>query len=160
MVARENRERESDTGSRNPVAIKLIGHHWVGSVILALRKGVRTGSSSGVLSEAKTERRKMAVRKPKGRDYWMVDLYDKRGQRIRKKVDGSKKLAEIVEADLRLKIAKDEFLGIVEPKKIRFNEFANEFLQYFNINAAKETNSLDRGSKKEKNLVVLDRSIG
>jgi hypothetical protein len=56
MASRENRERESDTGSRNPVAINSHGHRWMDSVILILRKEVVNGSSKGVLSEAYSER--------------------------------------------------------------------------------------------------------
>ncbi len=81
----------------------------------------------------------MAVRKPKGRKNWIVDLRDKAGRRIRKTVGGSKKIAEMVEADLKVKIAKEEFLGIVDPKKILFKEFAAEFLEWAKVNRAEQT---------------------
>jgi integrase len=89
----------------------------------------------------------MAVRKPKGRNYYMVDLYEKTGRRIRKKIGGSKKLAETIEADLKVKIAKEEFLGIVDPKKIRFKEFATEFLEWAEVNRARAT------TKKYKSVI-------
>ena len=40
MVTRESRERESNTGSRNPVAINHRGHRWMNSVILTCRREV------------------------------------------------------------------------------------------------------------------------
>jgi integrase len=84
----------------------------------------------------------MAVRKPKGRSYWMVDLYDHAGRRIRRKVGGSKKLAEQVEADLKVKIARQEFLGIVDQKKILFKDFAEEYQTFFK--ASRAYSSFDR----------------
>ena len=85
------------------------------------------------------EKNRMAVRKPKGRNYWMVDLYDKAGRRIRRKVGGSKKQAERVEAELKVKIANEAFLGIVDPKRIRLRDFTGEFLEWAAVNRAKST---------------------
>jgi integrase len=86
----------------------------------------------------------LAVRKPKGRDYWMVDLYDHAGKRIRIKVGRSKKLAETVEAELKLKIAKKEFLGIDDSKKVLFKDFANEYREWAAINHRKNTFAKDQ----------------
>jgi integrase len=69
----------------------------------------------------------------------MVDVYDHAGRRIRKKVCGSKKLAEQAEADLKVKIAKEEFLGIVDQKKILFKDFAQDYLNFFKANRARSS---------------------
>ena len=50
-------------------------------------------------------------------NYWYIDYY-LRGQRKRKKIGPSKKLAEQVLKDVQVKIAKREFLDIAEEKKI------------------------------------------
>lgn len=74
----------------------------------------------------------------------MVDLYDHRGRRIRKKVGGSKKLAETVEADLKVKIAKEEFLGIADRKMVLFKDFVSEYLKWAATNHRKNTFSKDQ----------------
>lgn len=60
---------------------------------------------------------------------WWIDFYHQ-GKRTRRKVGPSKKLAELALADVQLKQAKNEFLGICEPKKILFKDFAAEYLEY------------------------------
>ncbi len=80
-----------------------------------------------------TERRKMGVFKKQGN--WWIDFYHQ-GRRIRRKVGASKKVAEMALADIQVKQAKREFLGVCEPKRIRFKDFAEEYLKYSKANKA------------------------
>ena len=81
----------------------------------------------------------MAVYKPKGKDWYMVDLYDYAGRRVRKKVGTSKKIALDIEADLKTKILKKEFLGVVDEKKILFKDYVKEYLNWVASNRAEAT---------------------
>jgi integrase len=69
---------------------------------------------------------------------WYIDYYVK-GRRKRKKIGPSKKLALQVLKDVQIKIAKGEYLGIYEEKKIPFNEYAKEYLDYSKANKAWST---------------------
>ena len=60
---------------------------------------------------------------------WYIDYYVK-GHRKRKKIGPSKKLAELVLKDVHIKNARGEYLGILEEKKILFDEFAGKYLDY------------------------------
>jgi integrase len=74
----------------------------------------------------------------KGKFYY-VDFYvetEKGLQRRRKKVGRSKSLAEKVLADIEVRKVKKEFLGLIEPRKISFSEFATEYLEYSKANKA------------------------
>ncbi len=73
---------------------------------------------------------------------WWIDFYHQ-GKRIRRKVGPSKKVAEMALADTIVKKAKKEFLGICESKKILFQDFATEYLQYSETNKAKDTYKRD-----------------
>jgi len=64
---------------------------------------------------------------------WYIDYYVN-GQRKRKKIGPSKKLAIQVLKDIHVKIAKREYLGIHEEKKILFEDFAKEYLVYSKAN--------------------------
>jgi len=75
----------------------------------------------------------MAVFK-KGRQ-WYIDYYVK-GVRKRKKIGPSKQVAELALKDVELKIAKGEYLGIYEDKKITLAQFAEEYLAYARANKA------------------------
>lgn len=66
---------------------------------------------------------------------WYIDYYVK-GQRKRKKIGPSKKLALQVLEDVHVKIAKGEFLGVHEDKKVTFEEYAKEYLKYSKANKA------------------------
>ncbi len=81
----------------------------------------------------------MSVYKPKGKEWYMVDVYDSAGRRIRKKAGRSRKLALDIEADLKTKILKREFLGVVDEKKIVFKDFVEEFLSWVAVNLAEAT---------------------
>ena len=69
---------------------------------------------------------------------WYIDYYV-RGRRKRKKIGRSKKLATQVLNDVRLKIAKGEYLGIFDEKKIPFEEYARQYLDYSKANKAWST---------------------
>jgi integrase len=66
---------------------------------------------------------------------WYIDYYVK-GRRKRKKIGHSKKLALQVLNDVRLKIAKGEYLGIFDEKKIPFEEYAKQYLAFSKANKA------------------------
>jgi len=69
---------------------------------------------------------------------WYIDYYYK-GRRKRKKIGPSKKLAMQVLNDVQLKIARGEFLGIFDEKKVLFEDFAQKYLDYSRANKAWST---------------------
>jgi hypothetical protein len=81
----------------------------------------------GVHAELQGRRIVMGVFK-KGRN-WYIDSYVK-GTRKRKKIGPSKHLAELSLKAVELKIAKGEYLGMHEEKKLTFRQFAPEYLAY------------------------------
>jgi integrase len=74
---------------------------------------------------------------------WWIDFYHQ-GKRIRRKVGPSKKVAETALADIQVRKAKNDFLGVCEPKKITFKSFAAEYLEYSKANKAKSSYERDR----------------
>src|SRR5579862_7676261 len=89
---------------------------------------------------------------------WYIDYY-LRGQRKRKKVGPSKKLAEQVLKDVQVKIAKKEFLDIEEQKKILFEEFGKEYLRYSKTNKSPTSHRRDGMSMHQLNSVFGDRYL-
>ena len=83
----------------------------------------------------------MGVFKKQGN--WWIDFYHQ-GKRIRRKVGPSKKVAEMALADVQVKKAKKEFLGVCEPKKILFKDFAEQYLEYSKANKAVSSYQRDR----------------
>jgi integrase len=79
---------------------------------------------------------------------WWIDFYHQ-GKRIRRKVGPSKRVAEMALADVQVKKAKNDFLGISSPKKIQFKDFAAEYLEYSKANKAK--------SSYERDLTIINR---
>lgn len=71
-------------------------------------------------------------------DNWYID-YRVKGKRVRKKIGPSKRLAETALKDTVVKVAKGEFLGIYEEKKILFRDFAKEYLEYSKSNKSRNT---------------------
>jgi integrase len=69
---------------------------------------------------------------------WYIG-YSHNGRWVRKSIGTSKKLAETVEKEIKLKIAKGEYLGIVEKKQILFDNLCNEYLQYSKVNKTKDS---------------------
>jgi integrase len=96
--------------------------------------------SNGVLSEAIPRGEAMGVFKKQGN--WWIDFYHQ-GKRIRRKVGPSKKVAEMALADVQVKKAKNDFLGVCEPKKILFKDFAKEYLEYSKANKARSSYDRD-----------------
>jgi integrase len=82
----------------------------------------------------------MGVFKKQGN--WWIDFYHQ-GKRIRRKVGPSKKVAEMALADVQVKKAKNDFLGVCEPKKILFKDFAVEYLEHSRANKAKSSYERD-----------------
>ena len=74
---------------------------------------------------------------------WWIDTYIK-GRRIRRKIGPDKETAELVEKDLKVKAAKGEHLGIMEERKIRFEDFAREYLEWCQANKAERTYQVDQ----------------
>lgn len=73
---------------------------------------------------------------------WWIDFYHQ-GKRIRRKVGPSKKVAEMALADIQVKKAKNDFLGVCEPRKILLKDFAGEYLEYSKANKAKRSYERD-----------------
>jgi len=71
-------------------------------------------------------------------DNWYIDYYVK-GHRKRKKIGPSRKLALQVLKDVQIKIAKGEYLGIYEDKKIHFDKYGQQYLDYSKANKAWST---------------------
>jgi integrase len=78
----------------------------------------------------------------KGR-HWYIDYYVK-GQRKRKKIGPSKQVAEQALAQVQVKLAKQEFLGIYEEKKLTFRQFTPEYLAYSQASKASRSSRRDR----------------
>jgi len=84
---------------------------------------------------------------------WWIDFYHQ-GKRIRRKVGPSKKVAEMALADVQVKKAKNDFLGVCDPKRVTFKDFAAEYLEYAKANKAKSSYERDVTTIK-KHLVPL-----
>ena len=69
---------------------------------------------------------------------WYIDYYVK-GRRKRKKIGHSKKLALQALKNVQIKIAKGEYLGIYDEKKIDFEDYAKQYLAYSKANKAWST---------------------
>ena len=76
-------------------------------------------------------------------DAWWIDTYIK-GKRIRRKIGPDKETAELVIKDLQLKAARGEHLGIMEERKVRFEDFAKEYLEWSQANKAVRTYETDQ----------------
>jgi integrase len=99
----------------------------------------------------------MAVYK-KGKNLY-IDYYVK-GWRKRRKIGPSKKLAEQVLQDVHVKMAKGEYLGVYDEKKISFEELGQQYLAYSKANKAKSTyQRRDRFSVAELNSFFRGRYL-
>jgi site-specific recombinase XerD len=81
---------------------------------------------------------------------WWIDFYHQ-GKRIRRKVGPSKRVADMALADVQVKKAKNDFLGVCEPKRITFKDFAVEYLEYSKANKAK--------SSYERDLTIIQKHL-
>ena len=64
---------------------------------------------------------------------WYID-YSFNGQRVRKSVGMSKKMAELALKEAELRIAKGEFLGIAEDRRMNFDQLSAEYLKFSKAN--------------------------
>ena len=79
---------------------------------------------------------------------WYIDYRSPSGQRVRKKVGTSRRMAELTLRDIELKIVKAEYLGVTEPKKITFAKLSQEYLQYSKANKTAQSYRRDQVSLK------------
>jgi integrase len=107
--------------------------------------------SNGVLSEAIPRGEEMGVFKRQGN--WWIDFYHQ-GKRVRRKVGTSKRVAEMALADIQVKKSKNDFLGVCDPKRILFKDFATEYLEYSKANKARSSYERDM-TTIQKHLVPL-----
>jgi integrase len=84
---------------------------------------------------------------------WWIDFYHQ-GKRIRRKVGPSKRVAEMALANVQVKKAKNDFLGVCDPKKVFFRDFAAEYLEYSHANKARSSYERDV-TTIEKHLVPV-----
>lgn len=82
----------------------------------------------------------------KGRQ-WYIDYYV-RGTRKRKKIGPSKQVAELALKEVELKIAKGDYLGIYEERKLTFRQFAPEYLAYSQANKSSTSYGRDQVTVK------------
>jgi len=66
----------------------------------------------------------------KKKDNWWIDYYVN-GKRRREKIGTSKALAETVIKKRKVQIAEGKFLDIKKESKLRFNEFADEYIELY-----------------------------
>lgn len=76
------------------------------------------------------------------KETWYLD-FNYRGRRIRKHVGKDKKTAMLTLKDTEVKIAKGEYLGIIDDKKILFEDFTKQYLDYAKVNKAPSTYHTD-----------------
>jgi integrase len=74
----------------------------------------------------------------RGNTYY-VDVRDGRGRRIRRRCGRSKATALLVEKDLLVKVARQEYLGIFEADKTPFSEYAKEWLERKKVTVSRST---------------------
>ena len=70
---------------------------------------------------------------------WYVDVRDRKGRRIRQRIGPSKRIAEDVERDLKVNIARKRFLGVFETNAIPFSEYASQWLERKKVNVMQST---------------------
>jgi integrase len=79
----------------------------------------------------------MGIRK-RGK-HWFVDVRDGKGRRVRRSVGTSKAVAEMVEKDLTVKIARGQYLGIFDTKQTPFSDYAMEWLERKKMTVSQST---------------------
>ena len=89
---------------------------------------------------------------------WCIG-YSLNGRWVRKTIGTSKKLAELAEKEIKLKIAKGELLGIIERKRILFQDLCTEYLQYSKANKTSQSHRRDTVSIKNLLQTFNDRFI-
>jgi len=81
-------------------------------------------------------------------EVWWIDFFDEEGKRHRRKVGPNKRVAKEVLNDILAKVARAEYLGVVEEKKITFSDFAKEYLERYG-----KTRLSHRSYEREKGIV-------
>ncbi|MFH1800589.1 MAG: tyrosine-type recombinase/integrase [Candidatus Omnitrophota bacterium] len=69
-------------------------------------------------------------RKNRGED-WYIDYYDAQGRRMRQKIGRSKKQAQAVLMKREVEVIENRHLDIKQLKKIRFKDFAGDYLELY-----------------------------
>ncbi len=82
----------------------------------------------------------------RGKTYYVDFTY--KGKRIRKAVGRDKKTAELALKDIEVRIAKEEYLGVYAEKRVLFEDFAKDYLEYSRANKAKKSWERDIASVK------------
>ena len=78
---------------------------------------------------------------------WYID-YSFNGRRVRRKVGTSKKMAELALKETELRIAKGEFLGVAERKKMTVDDLCDEYLKFSKSNKMPKSHTRDITSIK------------
>ena len=89
---------------------------------------------------------------------WCVD-YTYKGQRVRRAVGQSRKIAQLTLKDIELKIAKGENLGIHEERHILFREYGSEYLEYSKADKGSKSYERDRVSLRRLNATFGDEYL-
>ena len=90
----------------------------------------------------------MSVYRDKKDGYWYMDYYFER-ERVREKVGSSKRLAEIALSKRKVEIAEGRFLNKKKMEKIKFEDFAQTFLQLHS-----ELNKKPSSAERDKSLIA------
>jgi integrase len=83
---------------------------------------------------------------------WCIG-YSQNGKWVRKTISTSKHVAMLAEKEQILRSVKGEYLGILEPKKILFENLCHEYLQFSKVN--KNPQSYRRDITSLKNLLLI-----
>jgi integrase len=89
---------------------------------------------------------------------WYIDYYVK-GHRKRRKIGPSKKLALQALKNAQIKIARGEYLGIYDEKKIRFEDFVKKYLDFSKANKARSSHRRDEVSTDHLKLFFKGKNV-
>lgn len=87
-------------------------------------------------------------------NYWYID-YTFQGTRIRKKVSRSKRMAELALKDIEVKIAKEQWLGVLPKNKISFEEFSKQYLRYSEANKSPKYSRTEKRTLESKFIPIF-----
>ncbi len=97
----------------------------------------------------------MGVFKRNGQ-YW-IDYYDGNGRRHRKRIGPQKTVAQLALKDVKVKIAKGEYLGIYEEKKVLFTDFVQKaYVPFAKTNLSERTFERCRGIMENQLIPYFD----
>jgi len=89
---------------------------------------------------------------------WYID-YIFQGERFRKRIGQSRKIAELTLKDIEVKIAKKEHLGIQETRKMPFETFSEEYLKFAKTNKSEKSYTLNITNTKALNLYFKSKHL-